>query len=590
MRLIKTICLDEETFREAMNLASRQPLVAVDTEFHKEEQWGKARIIGVSWGFPMGSDFYAYYAPFRHGLFPTVVNLDPTLIQEFNRITGTHIYHNFIADYQVFMHEGVDVSKRYIYDTMVAAHLVDENERSFSLDSLSWKYFKARKANLKDLEKDYRWDQIHPLVMGEYACIDVFLTYRQYLRTRAGLQQQELENLYEDYQQFIKTLARVVGRGLHINEKLAISLREEGLKELQSIQSKLGFKPSSQQLVGKTLHERYGVPVRFRTNKGAPSTSSLHLRRYADMYPEVKEFVDDVLQYRSTYKAVSTWYQGFLDKRATDGLLHPGLTIVGGGSDDTGGTVTGRLSCRSPNLQQIPRRGPARSLFIDPPGYRLVECDYSQAELRLIGYYLEKVGDSTVADAYRTDQDIHSISAEKMKLTEVLPYKDARQVGKTCNFSLCYRAGADQLKTILYRDGGLDVDLPTARSWHQAWHASYPGVALLNEKAQKQAEAKGYVKMFNGRRRHLRERSECFKAFNSIIQGGVGQVLVYALIALEKAMPDLQIVLTVHDSVLFYIKENEVDRVVPHIIQCMEEIPTRQFDMPFKVDWKYYSS
>lgn len=589
MRLIKTICLDEESFQEAINEAAKQPLVVVDTEFHKEEQWGKARIIGVSWGFPQGSDFLAFYAPFRHGEFPTVINLDPTLIGEFSRLSGVQVYHNFVADYQVFMHDGVDVSKHYVYDTMVAAHLVDENERSFSLDALSLKYFKARKANLKDLEKDFRWDQIHPLVMGEYACIDVFLTYRQYLRTRAGLQQQELENLYEDYQLFIKTLARIVGRGLHIDEKLARKLQEEGLKELRSIESKLGFNPGSQQRVGKALHEMYGVPVRFRTKKGAPSTSSLHLRRYSDLHPEVKEFVGDVLRYRSTSKSVSTWYQGFLDKRATDGLLHPGLTIVGGGSDDTGGTVTGRLSCREPNLQQIPRRGAARSLFVDPPGYRLMEFDYSQAELRLIGYFLEKVGDSTVADAYRHSLDIHSITAEKMRLTESMPYKDARQVGKTCNFSLCYRAGAEQLKTILYRDGGLDVSQATAKEWHAAWHASYPGVTELCVKAQRQAERLGYVKYWNGRRRHFPEKQDCFKAFNSIIQGGVGQILVYALIELEKRSPSLQIVNTVHDSIWVYVKEEEVDAIVPMVVQCMEEIPTQQFGIPFKVDHKFYT-
>ena len=586
--MLKTIFSDEQEFLEAIGFASSQPLVVVDTEYQKREQWGAARIIGVSWGYPLGSEFHSFYAPFRHGEFPTTKNLNPSLIEEFNRFTGTQIYHNYIADYTAFLHDGVDISTRYIFDTMVASHLINENEMSFSLDSLSLKYFKARKLSLRALEKEIGWDSIHPLLMGDYACTDVILTYRQYIRCKAALQHQNLENLYDDYEKFIKSLAKIVHRGLHIDINLAMELKEEGERELNQLEQKLGFKPSSQQKVAHYLHDTMQVPVRYLTKGKAPSTSNLHLRRYSDLHPEVKPFVSDVLQYRTTYKAVTTWYQGFLDKRGTDGLLHPGLTVVGGGDDDSGGTVTGRLSCRQPNLQQIPRKGRARELFIDPPDHRLIEFDLSQAELRTIGYYLELLGDSTVADAYRKELDIHSISAEKMSLMETLPYKDARQVGKTCNFSLCYRAGPKQLQTILYRDGGLDVELSTASSWHQAWHSSYPGVRELNEKAEKQAINKGYVKMWNGRRRHL-EGHDCYKAFNSIIQGGIGQVLLYIINDLVDKFPKLQLVNSVHDSVWVYIPITELDNIIPNVIQCMERIPTEQFGIPYTVDWKFYN-
>ena len=589
MRHIKTIIRTEEEFLNSIAQATVQPVVVIDTEYHKTETWGKARIIGVSWGFPQGPDFISFYAPFRHEEFPTSWNLDPSLIDNFNRITGTHVYHNFMADYTIFMHEGVDVSRRHIFDTMVASHLINENEISFSLDNLSRKYFKSRKLSLRDLEKDVGWESIHPLLMGEYACTDVYLTYRHYIRCKAGLQHQELENLYEDYEKFIKVLAKVVNRGLHIDVDLARTLQEEGLKELNRIQAKLGFKPSSQQRVAKYLHDTLGVPVRFKTKKGAPSTSSLHLRRYSDAYPEVKDFVSEVLQYRSVDKAVSTWYQGFLDKRGVDGLLHPGLTVVGGGTEDTGGTVTGRLSCRVPNLQQIPRRGPTRRLFVDPPRRRLVELDFSQAELRLIGYYLDKIGDPTVANAYREGVDIHVVTSEKMQLTKSLDYKAARQVGKTCNFSLAYRAGPKQLQTILYRDGGLDAPIDQVTTWHRAWHAAYPGISELNIRAERQAVKQGFVKFWNGRRRHLQGREECYKAFNSIIQGGVGQVLVYAMIEIDKQFPHLQMVLTVHDSILFYMEESELDELVPEVVSCMEKIPTERFGIPFKVDFKFYS-
>lgn len=598
MKNVKTLVSSSEEFMELLKTAAAQALIVLDTEYHKTDKWGEARIIGVAWGYPVGSEFHSFYAPFRHGEFPTTKNLDPSLLREFDRLTGAHIYHNYMADRLVFSHEGVDLDKRFIWDTMVMSHLVNENEFSYSLDSLSQKYFKVRKVSLTDLEKDLEWHRIPPVIMGDYACTDVYLTYRHYVRCRANLQQQKLENLYYNYEQFIKVLAKVVGRGLHIDVNLALQLQEEGRRELSLIESELNFKPSSQQRVAKLLHDELGIPVEHLTKKGGPSTSSLHLRRYSDKYPEVQPYVEKILRYRSTYKAVSTWYEGFLTKRGVDGLLHPGLTIVSGSKngkdDEKGGTRTGRLSCREPNLQQVPRSSSksanVRRLFLDPPGYRLVELDYSQAELRLIGWYMAtQAGDPVFRDAYTNDEDIHSLTAEKMGLTVGLPLKEARQVGKTCNFSLCYRAGPAQLQNILYRDGNLDVSLAQARTWHQAWHAAYPAVTLLNEKAQRAAEKNRYVKFWSGRRRHL-EGNESFKAFNSVIQGGVGAIMVSALIEIDKQFPNLRVVNQVHDSFWCYIKEEELDIIVPAVIQLMEKIPTEQFDMPFKVDSKLWNS
>lgn len=597
MKNSKSIILSPEDFEEAIQLAANQPLVCVDTEYHKSNKWGEARIIGVSWGYPVGSEFHSFYAPFRHGEFPTTKNLDPALIIEFNRLTGAQIYHNFQADRQVFLHDNVMLDRRFIWDTMVMSHIVNENEFSYSLDALSLKYFKARKVSLTSLEKDagLEWHHIPPVIMGDYACTDVYLTYRHYVRCRASLQQQKLENLYYDYEQFIKVLARVIERGLVIDVQLALKLQEEGRTELSRIEKSLGFKPSSPQLVAKLLHTTLGLPVLYKTTKGAPSTASVHLRRYSDRYPEIKPYIQDILNYRSTYKAVSTWYEGFLTKRGVDGLLHPGLTIVSGSKsgkdDEKGGTRTGRLSCREPNLQQVPRAtsssSSVRKLFKDPDGYRLVELDFSQAELRLIGWYMNKQGDSTFYDAFCNDADLHAITAERMNLTQGLPFKEARQVGKTCNFSLGYRAGPGQLQHILYRDGGLDVDLKQATVWHSAWHNAYPKIYEMNVMAQETAAKQGFVRMWNGRRRRL-VGNESFKAFNSIIQGGVGQVLTKTMIEVDKQFPHLQVVNQVHDSLWIYIKEGEVDSVVPSVLQLMEQVPTEQFGMPFKVDWKYW--
>lgn len=601
-------CVDtERQFQAVWPEVVAQPLLVIDTEYTKEEQYGAQVLMGISVGYPVGSSFKAFYFPFRHGNYPGTRNLKSELLEEFRGLPlkGTQVYHNWPADHKVLSREGLDFSNRFIFDTMIAQHLCDENHLSYSLDHLANIKFKVRKDNLTNLErklddeygKNKGWTYISPVVMGRYACMDVFLTYRLYLDAVANLQSQGLESLYDLYENFIKVLYKITSRGLLIDEELAKRLQNESRTEMQTLLDKYEFNLGSSQKVAKHLHDDLKVPVLYRTPRsakgkgGAPSTSSLHLRRYRDEVPESREFSEDVLRYRNLQKAVSTWYEGFLTKRGTDGLLHPGLTVAGAESGE-GGTKTGRLSCREPNLQQVPRAtsksAAVRRLFVDPPGYRLVELDYSQAELRLIGHYMELKGDSTIADSYRSGTDIHQLTAENMGLTGILPYKEARQVGKTCNFSLCYRAGPEQLRNILYRDADMDVTLGTARRYHSAWHKTYPLVAKLNEEAQKRAEKVGYVRMLNGRRRHLRG-NDCFKAFNSVIQGGVGQIMVKAMIDIDAFYPDVSMVCTVHDSLWLILPEESVEEIVQGVSGIMEAVPT-QYDVavPFKVDWKYW--
>ena len=98
MKNVKTIISSNEEFLELIKMAASQPLICVDTEYNRTDKWGEARIIGVAWGYTVGSEFHSFYAPFRHGEFPTTKNLDPALLCEFDRLTGAHIYHNYMAD------------------------------------------------------------------------------------------------------------------------------------------------------------------------------------------------------------------------------------------------------------------------------------------------------------------------------------------------------------------------------------------------------------------------------------------------------------------------------------------------------------
>jgi DNA polymerase-1 len=161
-------------------------------------------------------------------------------------------------------------------------------------------------------------------------------------------------------------------------------------------------------------------------------------------------------------------------------------------------------------------------------------------------------------------------------------------VGKTINFLLLYGGGAAVLQSTLYKQAGMEVSLPQAKQWVEAYRDTYPGVMKLNREAQKQAERLGFVRMWNGRRRHFGPKDKTHMAFNSVIQGGCGQILMNALVQLDQDLPFLEIVNTVHDSIWCYVDEKDLEPTVQAVVEIMGEVPTAYFGMPFEVDWKLW--
>ena len=280
------------------------------------------------------------------------------------------------------------------------------------------------------------------------------------------------------------------------------------------------------------------------------------------------------------------------------------------------GTVTGRLSsgkaeadkitARAPvrgvNLQQVPRDPFIRGLFGSAPGYTFVEADFSQVELRVVAFLSR---DSTMLHLYQTDQDIHAATASwvlGVPMAEVT--KDDRKKAKAVNFGFVYGMGAKKFVHTAFTKYELVFTESEAQAIRKAFFENFKGLLPWHGRQRRLVAENRRVQSPLGRVRHLPDidsgdrmvRGEAERqAINSPVQSFASDLTLLAMILLEDRLPaagvDSRFISTVHDALLFEIKDEHVPRALPIIKDTMEGLPLRKkfgvnVDVPIKVDLK----
>jgi DNA polymerase-1 len=238
------------------------------------------------------------------------------------------------------------------------------------------------------------------------------------------------------------------------------------------------------------------------------------------------------------------------------------------------------MSCRKPNLQQIPREsendwnGHLKKAFITEQGFTAYEADFSQLEFR-VGCAYGKV--QRLKDIFADiERDIFSEMAKDLGMS--------RQNTKTLNYTLQFGGGANRIKEVF------GVPESTARIIINNYFKQYPGLAKASQLAKLRADQRGYVRYWTGRRRHFADKEDHRKAFNSICQGGAFEIVKRRMLALDKAglnNPECRMDLQVHDSVRFEIEDGKEGIYLPEIKNIMERVEDDfKFGVKFKVDIK----
>ncbi|MBR1482243.1 MAG: DNA polymerase I [Ruminococcus sp.] len=338
------------------------------------------------------------------------------------------------------------------------------------------------------------------------------------------------------------------------------------------------FNINSPKQLGKVLFEDLGLPAKKKTKSGY-STNAEVLEGLRYNHP----IVDMVLHYRALAKLNSTYCEGLLKVIAADGRIHSRFNQTE--------TRTGRISSTEPNLQNIPVRTELgremRRFFRARDGWVLVDADYSQIELRVLGHI---ANDKNMIEAFRNGDDIHAITASQvfhMPLEMVTPAM--RRNAKAVNFGIVYGIGAFSL--------GKDIGVSTreAKRYIDSYLAHYSGVASYMERVVEQARRDGYVETMFGRRRYLPELSsgkQMLKAFgervamNMPIQGTAADIIKIAMVRVEARLRRenlrARLILQVHDELIVEAPVEESGQVKALLQEEMENAVS--LSVPLKAD------
>lgn len=386
------------------------------------------------------------------------------------------------------------------------------------------------------------------------------------------------------------------------NYSAGVGLTKKDKESLQPLNLK-----SVKQLIDFLYYNKYGLrlPIIKYTEDKKTKKPTKNPATSEDVLLELKDkdetgFIETLLKYREITKLYSTYIVGIRDILNPDNTLHGSFLIHG--------TVTGRLSSRNPNLQNMPRDTTAKDIkymFVCPKGKVMMQLDYSQAELRVVAGWSQ---DKQMLEWFRVGHDIHLATAcKKYKIS----YEDAykiysneddpdfkiwkvrRKQAKTIGFGVLYQQGPNHLKESLSTPDH-KATKEEAIEFLDEWFDTFPRIREFVKKQQKFAEEHGYVVSPFGRKRRLpearnkREQGKYAKALrdavNAPIQGTASDFALFSSILIReqimqgKLPASIEQIGTIHDSLMFYLDPKDMnDEVVDHLFNICKDPDTQKY-------------
>jgi DNA polymerase-1 len=407
-----------------------------------------------------------------------------------------------------------------------------------------------------------------------------FLTKRSYYMVKlkdileSRLEAEGLNNVYENIEKKLApVLAAMEKKGILIDPDYFEKYGNELKNNLVEIEKKIyglageEFNINSPKQLSEVLFEKMMLNPVKKTKTGY-STDVEVLEILASQGVEVAE---KILEYRGYTKLLTTYVEPLPKLADKENRIHTTF--------HQNGTATGRLSSSNPNIQNIPvktdegikiRRG-----FVSQEGWSFISFDYSQIELRVLA---ELSGDEVLIHAYQKDKDLHDLTARKLffKTDEEPVSREERSIAKVINFSILYG------KTPFGLSKELKIPMSDAKLYINKYFEEYPKVRNFLNNVLQEAKLNGFVETLYGTRRYITGINSSNKnteaqadrmAVNTVVQGTAANIIKKVMIKLYeeiKDKEDINMLLQVHDELIFEVKNESVDKYLKEIDNIME--------------------
>ena len=481
-------------------------------------------------------------------------------------------------------------------DAQLMSYALDAGRNSHGLDALAETWLGHANMTHGELTGSGKgklsFDQVAIDKATVFSAEDADVILRLWRVLKPRLVAERMTSVYETLERpLISVLARMERRGISIDRQVLSRLSGEFAQTAARVEAEIQeiagepVNVGSPKQIGDILFGKMAIPGGTKTKTGAWSTSAQILDELAE---QGHEFPRKILEWRQVSKLKSTY---------TDALptyVHPQTHRVHT-TYALAATTTGRLSSNEPNLQNIPVRTEdgrkIRRAFIATPGHKLVSADYSQIELRL----LAEIADIPVLkQAFRDGLDIHAMTASEMF---GVPVKDmpgeVRRRAKAINFGIIYGISAFGLAN------QLGIAREEASAYIKKYFERFPGIRAYMDATRDFCRAHGYVETLFGRKCHypdIKASNASVRAFNeraainARLQGTAADIIRRAMIRMEDALAEkklsAQMLLQVHDELIFEVPENEVAATLPVVQHVMQDapFPAVLLSLPLHVD------
>ncbi|MEO0636454.1 MAG: DNA polymerase I [Pseudomonadota bacterium] len=477
-------------------------------------------------------------------------------------------------------------------DVMLMSYALDAGRNNHGMDALSDRHLGHQPLAIKDLigtgKKAITFDFVEIGKAAAYAAEDADITLRLWKVLKPRLAAETMATVYERLERpLVDVIVKMEQRGIEVDRQILSRLSGDMAQKAAAIEDEIyelagrKFNAGSPKQLGEILFDEMGLPGGKKTKTGAWQTGAQVLE---DLAAEGHELPRRIVDWRQLTKLKSTYTDALPTYiNAQTGRVHTSYSLAS--------TTTGRLSSSEPNLQNIPVRTEAgrkiRTAFIAPEGSKLVSADYSQIELRLLAHIADI---PQLTQAFADGVDIHAMTASEMFGVPVKGMDPMiRRQAKAINFGIIYGISAFGLAN------NLGIGRQEAGDYIKMYFERFPGIRDYMEETKAFAREHGYVETIFGRRAHypeIRSANGAMRAFNeraainAPIQGSAADIIRRAMIrmdaALEQANLSAQMLLQVHDELIFEVPDSEVDATIELVRNVMEKAtdPVLQLKVP----------